>query len=331
MDCGRRATSSFRDREFDLCFPQNRLPEIVHRLTQENWIVESEGVRIRQPGAFNLSVTSGVDWFELDGQVDFDGVTASLPDLLKALREQGEVRSSGRRLAGDVARRVAPEVRRPGGHGARAKATRCGLPRRRPCCSDALLAEQENVRVDRQFAAFRKKLRSFDGVKPAAEPRGFHGKLRKYQKEGLGWLHFLREFRLGGCLADDMGLGKTIQVLALLQSRRLRRPKKGEDRKPSIVVVPKSLVFNWIDEAARFTPNLRTLDYTGTDRKSRLEDCRRLRPAGDHLRNAPPRHRHAQRHALRLRHPGRVAGDQESELPGRQGVPAAARPITGWR
>jgi SNF2 family DNA or RNA helicase len=66
-------------------------------------------------------------------------------------------------------------------------------------------------------------------------------------------LHFLRDFRLGGCLADDMGLGKTVQVLALLQSRRMR-PKDGDaGRKPSLAVVPRSLVFNWVEEAQRFT------------------------------------------------------------------------------
>ena len=59
-----------------------------------------------------------------------------------------------------------------------------------------------------------------------------------------------------------MGLGKTIQVLALLQRRRSRRQAKG----PSLAVVPRSLVFNWIQEAAKFTPRLRVLDYTGPNR-----------------------------------------------------------------
>ena len=50
--------------------------------------------------------------------------------------------------------------------------------------------------------------------------------LSRYQRDGLGWLHFLRKFGFGGCLADDMGLGKTVQVLALLESRReLRNPR----------------------------------------------------------------------------------------------------------
>src|SRR5579864_9712385 len=78
-------------------------------------------------------------------------------------------------------------------------------------------------------------------------------------------MNFLRRFSFGGCLADDMGVGKTAQVLALLESRREFRANNGEKR-PSLVVVPKSLVFNWKQEAARFTPKLRELDYTGLAR-----------------------------------------------------------------
>ena len=66
----------------------------------------------------------------------------------------------------------------------------------------------------------RDELRRFAGIEPAAPPAGFVGQLRDYQREGLGWIHFLRQFGFGGCLADDMGTGKTIQVLALLEARR---------------------------------------------------------------------------------------------------------------
>jgi SNF2 family DNA or RNA helicase len=98
-------------------------------------------------------------------------------------------------------------------------------------------------------------------------PPGFHGELRPYQRDGLGWLDYLQRFEFGGILADDMGLGKTIQVLALLQRRRAHRQAK----EPSLAVVPRSLVFNWIQEAAKFTPRLRVLDYTGPSRHALRE------------------------------------------------------------
>jgi superfamily II DNA or RNA helicase len=267
---GWRPVSSSYRRLGDVEFPERNLPELVDRLTSLGWIVECEGRRVRRPGKFQLSVTSGIDWFELHGTVDFDGVTASLPSLLKALRHNEKyIRLD------DGTQGMLPEewLERYGGLvelGEQEDGSLKFAPSQ-AMLLDALLAAQEQVQVDRPFDNFRNKLRSFAGVDPCQQPKGFVGQLRGYQRDGLGWLNFLREFRFGGCLADDMGLGKTVQVLALLQSRRRRRLKKGESRRPSIVVVPKSLVFNWIDEAARFTPRLRVLDYTGLDRAARLE------------------------------------------------------------
>src|SRR5262249_15166069 len=123
-------------------------------------------------------------------------------------------------------------------------------------------------RFDEQFERARERLRQFQGVAPADPPAGFQGQLRGYQHDGLGWLHFLREFGFGGCLADDIGPGKTVQVLALLDARRELRAAATKRRRspPSLVVVPRSLVFNWKQEAARFTPKLRVLDNTGVGR-----------------------------------------------------------------
>src|SRR5690606_1034529 len=107
---------------------------------------------------------------------------------------------------------------------------------------DLLLASHaaDAVSVDRAFRKRQERLRRFEGIAPQQEPAGFAGSLRGYQREGLGWLHFLREFGFGGCLADDMGLGKTAQVLALLAGRR-----RGRAGKASLVVAPRSVVFHW--------------------------------------------------------------------------------------
>jgi SNF2 family DNA or RNA helicase len=90
------------------------------------------------------------------------------------------------------------------------------------------------------------------------------GRLRDYQRDALGWFAFLRRFGFGGCLADDMGLGKTVMVLAWLDRLRARR----EAGAPSLVVVPRSVVFNWIEEALRFAPRLRVLDFSGAGRQT---------------------------------------------------------------
>ncbi|HMN42550.1 MAG TPA: DEAD/DEAH box helicase, partial [Phycisphaerales bacterium] len=131
-------------------------------------------------------------------------------------------------------------------------------------------------------------------------PRGFVGTLRAYQLKGLSWLAFLDKLGLGACLADDMGLGKTIQLLALLAHERSclggPAPRAGSSGAPGLVdespageaipitpsnesqpthtipptllIVPMSVVSNWVHEAKRFTPSLRVLVHHGLDRLS---------------------------------------------------------------
>ncbi len=78
--------------------------------------------------------------------------------------------------------------------------------------------------------------------------------LRPYQEHGVAWLNFLSQLGLGACLADDMGLGKTLQVLALLSA--FRANSQTDTHKPSLLVIPASLLGNWRQEAQRFTPSL---------------------------------------------------------------------------
>ncbi len=110
------------------------------------------------------------------------------------------------------------------------------------------------------------KLRDFEEIASYELPEGFTGDLRPYQKSGYDWLRFLNEYHLGGCLADDMGLGKTIQTLALLLSRQ----ESGTSR-PSLLVLPVSLLYNWVNEAEKFAPSLRLLIYAGSGREKNTE------------------------------------------------------------
>jgi SNF2 family DNA or RNA helicase len=106
------------------------------------------------------------------------------------------------------------------------------------------------------------KLREFEEIEDKPLPVGFKGTLRPYQKAGYNWLHFVKDYKFGGCLADDMGLGKTVQTLAMLQHRK----ENGADS-ATLLVMPTSLIYNWINEAQKFTPQLRILNYTGTYRE----------------------------------------------------------------
>ena len=246
--------------------PAKRMGPVAKDLVLAGWRVEAEGKLIRPAGEFKLALSTGIDWFDLDGGIDYGGQSVNLPDLLAAAR-QGETMIE----LGDGSMGMLPEewLKKYGmladlgtvENGAlRFNASQAGV-------LDALLANQPEIQVDAAFEKVREHLRQFEGVIALDSPPGFHGELRPYQREGLGWLDYLQRFGFGGILADDMGLGKTIQVLALLQRRRYRRQAKG----PSLAVVPRSLVFNWIQEAARFTPRLQVLDYTGPGRHSLRE------------------------------------------------------------
>jgi superfamily II DNA or RNA helicase len=245
--------------------PRN-LPRVVKTLLEAGWDVEAEGKVYRRPGAFEMEVTSGIDWFELRGGVDFGGHLATLPELLATLRRGENMVRLDDGTYGLLPEEWLKKYGALAGLGT-AEGDHLRFGRTQVGVLDALLSAQPEVRCDATFARVRQELHAFAGVEPADPPGGFTGRLRGYQREGLGWLHFLQNFGFGGCLADDMGLGKTVQVLALLESRRELRAGDGAGRPaPSLVVVPKSLVFNWKQEAARFTPQLRVCDHTGAGR-----------------------------------------------------------------
>ena len=93
-------------------------------------------------------------------------------------------------------------------------------------------------------------------VSPGAELKAT---LRPYQQAGVRWLYLLTQLGIGACLADDMGLGKTIQVLSLLLILKREHNDKDKQFRPSLLVVPASLMANWVAESARFSPALRIL------------------------------------------------------------------------
>jgi hypothetical protein len=134
------------------------------------------------------------------------------------------------------------------------------LPLYRAPGLDKTLSGQNGVGFSRDDA-FRRISRSFHSVADAEYvlPESLQGVLRRYQRTGYRWLRMLDAYGMGGILADDMGLGKTLQVLAFL----LAKKQEGETR-PSLIVCPASLVLNWAEECAKFTPSLRILPVDGT-------------------------------------------------------------------
>jgi hypothetical protein len=111
------------------------------------------------------------------------------------------------------------------------------------------LLESQPVLLDSGLQAIKEKLQSFQGISTVEPGKDFKGVLRPYQNQGLDWLSFL---------ADEMGLGKTVQVLAFLS--------RIERKKPSLIVVPTSLIFNWKKEIEKFLPRLSVVVHHGSER-----------------------------------------------------------------
>jgi superfamily II DNA or RNA helicase len=266
---GFRRSSSYTDSADAELYPQ-QLPEAVRNLVQEGWLVEAEGKLYRTGSALTMAVKSTVDWFEIEGSARFGETSIPLPRLLHAIKRGESVVKLDDGSFGLVPEEWLKTYGLLAGIGAadqehvRFSRTQAGL-------LDALLADEPEIAIDAVFARARDELRNFSGITEAAAPSGFHGELRGYQRAGLGWLLFLQRFGFGGCLADDMGLGKTIQVLALLECRRETRRAATKKIPPSLVVVPRSLVFHWKNEAARFAPKLKILDHSGASRRKPAE------------------------------------------------------------
>ena len=124
---------------------------------------------------------------------------------------------------------------------------------------DALAREDQGLQLSRS-RRFREVVR---GIRQPQEadyevPVSLQPVLRDYQVTGFNWLSSLADHHLGGILADDMGLGKTLQVIAFLLAR------KQAGAKPSLVITPTSLLYNWLEEIGRFAPSLEALAVAGT-------------------------------------------------------------------
>ena len=242
-----------------------RLDASVSQLAAAGWTVEVSGRRYRPAGSVAWNVTSGIDWFELSAAIDFGGVTADLPALLEALAKGSRSVELSDGSLGILPESLAAQIE-PMAVLAQKHDGRLRYGRIQMALLDALLAGQPQSHVDEAFERIRDELSRGERPEAEDEPEGFQGTLRHYQREGLGWLSFLERMGLGGCLADDMGLGKTIQVLAMFVRRKILLTTGGIAHRPSLVIVPKSLVFNWIEEARKFAPSLRVLNYTGNAR-----------------------------------------------------------------
>ena len=203
-----------------------------------------------------LSLSSGIDFLEGNADVTVGDERFTLSQLLEQYRKNKYVvLSDGNRAIIDdgYMRRLERIFRGVKKGQDKVKISFFDLPE-----VEEMLAERPRGEV---FKRHRKVFEGFNSLQGKKLSKlDIKAELRPYQVEGVKWIKYLYDNSLGGCLADDMGLGKTLQAISILA---MIYPKQ---QTPSLVVMPRSLLFNWQNELARFAPQLSVYTYYGTTR-----------------------------------------------------------------
>ncbi len=209
-----------------------------------------------------VNLSSGIDFLEGDAAVVVGDDSFTLRDLLAQYSKQKYVQlSSGERAIIDEGymRRLERIFSRQKDKDGRVRVSFFDLPEIEALVNEPLEGE-----------AFRHHREVYEGFNnlhaQTLRVPSLKATLRPYQQEGIKWMRYLYDNNLGGCLADDMGLGKTVQTIGLLATIY---PKT---KRPTLIVMPRSLLFNWQNELQRFAPHLTVYTYyaTGRDFKEAL-------------------------------------------------------------
>jgi superfamily II DNA or RNA helicase len=252
------------DPEGDQSFPIFEWLNLHHaELTQNGYEIEQpEGQKRYFFGSskIDLEVTERNDWFDIYAVVHFGPYKIPFMDLRNHILNH---KKEFTLPSGEIA--VIPEkwFSQYGnlihfaeqGQGLKLRKHHLGL------LTDLAEGEMAGIAMDRKL----QKLNNFEEVADVPMPVNFSGSLRPYQQAGYNWFHFLKEYHFGGCLADDMGLGKTIQTLALLQKHK-EDTEAANGKSTSLLIMPTSLIYNWMNEAKKFTPQLKLMVHTGAFR-----------------------------------------------------------------
>jgi superfamily II DNA or RNA helicase len=217
--------------------------------------------------SFKIRNASGIDWFDLKVEITFGDQSVSLADVRKAvLKKQNyiELKDGSFGLLPEEWLAQYSQLFKFGKVDDKTGTLR--LSKQHFMILERYAEHIENPQLLKELADKRNKLMNFKEIAKIKLPKNVKANLRPYQEEGFKWLNFLDEFGWGGCLADDMGLGKTLQMLTFLQELKNRNPKGVH-----LVVMPKTLIFNWQAEAAKFCPTLRLYVHTGAARVKNIK------------------------------------------------------------
>ena len=194
----------------------------------------------------SMSPSSGIGWLEMNPELQFKEEDLKISDILKKLDLQNNSVPVGNNGIGILPEAWVKRIQKLQQH-ARLEKGRFKLHPAKALLLDDLTDEK----IQEDILSLKSNLQNFTKVNPGKPSKNFTGVLRDYQKLGLGWFEFLEKCSFGGCLADDMGLGKTVQVISYL-AKKLTKNKNMK----TLIISPKSLVYNWHNEIQKFCPKL---------------------------------------------------------------------------
>lgn len=204
----------------------------------------------------NVKLSSGIDFLEGDAEVTLGEDTFSLQQLFSQYSSKKYIQlSDGNRaiLEDGYMRRLERIFKQKKGKDGKIKVSFFDLPEIEDLINGPLEGDA--------FKHHREVYEGFNKLhQQTLATKKLKAELRPYQKEGIKWIKYLYDNKLGGCLADDMGLGKTVQTIGVLT---LIYPK---EKKPTLIVMPRSLLFNWQNEIKRFAPQLSVYTYYAQER-----------------------------------------------------------------
>lgn len=220
--------------------------------------------RVAGLGQFSMKISSGQDWFQVNGELRVDeNMVLNMRQLIELSQQKrnGFVEiGPGQFLAlTDEFRRRLQEIN------ALMSPNKDGSFQLHPLAAPALenfTSLLDQVEADKRFKESIQRMKDAFSSRYSV-PQNFQATLREYQIEGFEWLCRLADWGVGACLADDMGLGKTVQALALLQLRA--------EQGPALVVAPASVCRNWVAEIGKFTPTLVPILFGEGNREAEIE------------------------------------------------------------
>jgi len=235
-------------------FVYNELPRLLSKYQMYGADkLRPYNVRAVQPG-LNLNMNHGIDFLEGTVTLDLEGERIALFDALNQFKKNAYIALNDGTHA--LVNKDYMEKLKRLFHKTEDEDVRVSF-------FDLPIVEEliDEKTAKESFAQSREIFMGFNTIKSQKMrlPK-LEAKLRNYQKQGYKWIKYLHENQLGGCLADDMGLGKTLQAIAVLASVY---PKQ---QLPSLIVMPKSLLFNWESEIKKFAPMLTFGVYYGQHR-----------------------------------------------------------------